>query len=332
LPFWKRLTKHEGPRTRLFFTTDIHGSTDCFRKFLGAASFYKADVLIIGGDITGKTVVPLVRQADGSFRCDFLGRELRLDTAMDLEQAETLITRSGGYPYRTEREEMQGLQRNPGKVEDVSKALILERVAEWVRLADEKLSGSGVRVFISAGNDDFPEVDDILRQSTVIVNHDGQKVWIDEDHEMIGLGYANITPWQCPRDISEEELACKIEALAAQVERMETCIFSFHVPPVDSQLDTCPKLDSSVYPPRIITDGSGGPVLHGAGSTAVRNAIEKYQPLLSLHGHIHESRGVVQIGRTKAFNPGSEYAEGIMRGVLVNLTNEHVLSYQFTSG
>jgi len=65
---------------------------------------------------------------------------------------------------------------------------------------------------------------------------------------------------------------------------------------------------------------------------AVREAIEKYKPLLGLHGHIHESRGVVNIGRTLCINPGSEYGEGIIRGAIVDLAKDKVLSYQLTSG
>jgi len=39
---------------------------------------------------------------------------------------------------------------------------------------------------------------------------------------------------------------------------------------------------------------SGGQmVFAGAGSRAVRNAIEKHQPMLGLHGHIHEAQGVI---------------------------------------
>ena len=108
-------------------------------------------------------------------------------------------------------------------------------------------------------------------------------------------------------------------------------IFNMHVPPVDSTLDTCPRLDTSTDPPTMITSG-GEPVMFGAGSQAVRAAIEKYQPLLSLHGHIHESRGVIQIRRTTAINPGSEYGEGILRGTIVNLQDGKVKSTQMTSG
>ncbi|MCL6544390.1 MAG: nickel-dependent hydrogenase large subunit, partial [Bryobacteraceae bacterium] len=45
---------------RIFFSTDIHGSDVCFRKFLSCAKHLQADALILGGDLTGKMVVPIV--------------------------------------------------------------------------------------------------------------------------------------------------------------------------------------------------------------------------------------------------------------------------------
>jgi Icc-related predicted phosphoesterase len=76
----------------------------------------------------------------------------------------------------------------------------------------------------------------------------------------------------------------------------------------------------------------GGEVTGPVGSTAVRAAIEEHQPLLSLHGHIHESGGAVRIGRTLAINAGSEYGEGVLRGVLVTVGGGKVLRYQATTG
>jgi Icc-related predicted phosphoesterase len=100
---------------------------------------------------------------------------------------------------------------------------------------------------------------------------------------------------------------------------------------VDSTLDTCPMLDWSTSPPTQIVKG-GQAVMHGAGSKAVRRAIETHQPLLSLHGHIHESAGVVKIGRTTSVNPGSEYGEGVLRGCLLTLARDEVKNYQLTAG
>ena len=77
----------------------------------------------------------------------------------------------------------------------------------------------------------------------------------------------------------------------------------------------------------------GSPVISGVGSSAVRASIEAHQPLLALHGHIHESRGQVRLGRTVSLNPGSEYAEGVLRGVIVTLSRRKGLrGYQLVSG
>jgi Icc-related predicted phosphoesterase len=72
-------------------------------------------------------------------------------------------------------------------------------------------------------------------------------------------------------------------------------------------------------------------VITGVGSKAVRRAIETYQPILSLHGHIHESRGVATIGRTVCINPGSEYPDGVLRGAIVDFDRDGVKSYVLTS-
>jgi Icc-related predicted phosphoesterase len=316
----------------VFFTTDLHGSDDCFRKLITAATMYEADVLVVGGDITGKMVVPIVERADGSWRCTFLDREHNFGSVAEVERMEKLITRSGSYPYRTGEAELKRIGQDHARVEELAKELAVERVRHWIRLAEERLADSGVRVFMSGGNDDVYEIDDVLDGSSLVVNHNNKVVALDEHHEMVGLGYANPTPWRCPRDIPEEDLEVRIEELVGQLKNVENSVFCFHVPPLDSHLDTCPRLDDKVYPPRVMTDATGRPLLHGAGSRAVREAIERYQPLLGLHGHIHESRGVTQIGRTLALNPGSEYSEGILRGAILNLTSEGILSYQLTSG
>jgi hypothetical protein len=208
---------------------------------------------------------------------------------------------------------------------------MLERVEQWVKLAEEYYRNSGIRCIISPGNDDPLEIETVLNSSDFVINSDNRKIRIDDYHEMITLGHANITPWNCPRDVSEEKLKEMIENLVSQVENVQNSIFNFHAPPKDSTIDTAFKLDTSVSPPKVVTE-AGRPVTIGVGSSAVRESIEKFQPMLGLHGHIHESRGATRIGRTLCINPGSEYGEGILRGALVNITKDKVLSYQLTSG
>jgi Icc-related predicted phosphoesterase len=145
---------------------------------------------------------------------------------------------------------------------------------------------------------------------------------------MISSGLSNITPFDCPRDLPEDQLLEKLEAMATQVEDMTRCVFNFHVPPFASGIDEAPALDEQLRP----QIGSQGVVTEPVGSKSIRQIIEKYQPLLTLHGHIHESRGQAKIGRTLCLNPGSEYSEGVLRGLIVTIQDDTVVSHQMTSG
>ena len=311
---------------RIFFATDIHGSDRVFKKFLNVPNVYGVDVLILGGDITGKLVVPIVEQSDGSYTTILFGKEITAKTR-ELKKLEESILLQGYYPYYTNMGEMEELVADPAKQGTLFKRLIIQRVKEWCKIIDERLRNTGVRCFVTGGNDDIFEIEPVLKKADYMVAPEGEVVWVDDHHEMISSGYGNITPWNCPRDIPEEELAEKIEVMASRVENMKNCIFNLHVPPKGSGLDTCAKLDTSVVPPRPIP----GEFID-AGSTAVRKAIEKHQPLLGLHGHIHESRGAIKVGRTLCLNPGSEYAEGVLRGVIINVKQRGIVSYQFVSG
>jgi len=64
----------------------------------------------------------------------------------------------------------------------------------------------------------------------------------------------------------------------------------------------------------------------------VREAEERLQPMLGLHGHIHESQAAAKVGRTLVVNPGSEYGEGVLRGCLITIADGQVKSYQMTAG
>ena len=84
-------------------------------------------------------------------------------------------------------------------------------------------------------------------------------------------------------------------------------------PDLKQRLDEAPALDANLRPTH------GGAVMKPVGSIAVRDAILKHQPLLSVHGHIHESRGVKRMGRTLAINPGSVYGDGVLQGAVIEL-------------
>lgn len=318
--------------TRVFYATDIHGSTLCFRKFLNASHYYKANTLILGGDLTGKAVIPIIEQTNAAYSAEFLGQERILKDQRELDCLENEIANSGMYSFRTDKEQIADLNAHPAKMDQLFKELINRRLREWMGIVDELRKTSEVMMYVTGGNDDDYSIDQILEEpSAPVVHATDEIVYLDDLHEMISLPYSNMTPWKCPRDISEDEYGKRIEGIADKVRDHQNAIFNFHCPPIDSGLDTCPRLDATTYPPKPIVE-NGTVVVGGAGSTAVRSAIEKNHPLVGLHGHIHESRGLAKIGGTMCFNPGSEYSEGILRGVILSLNDKKVGSYLFTSG
>jgi len=317
--------------TRIFFATDVHGSERAFRKFVSAGPFYKAGIVILGGDITGKMMTPIVKKSDNSYLAYYYQRNVELRNEKDLEKFESEVKNSGYYPYHCTQDELEALTHDKEKANALLFKLMKERLEGWVKLIEEKLRGTEVKVYITGGNDDPYEVEAILRSSNFIIDPEGEVVKIDENKEMISSGYSNPTPWKTPREVSEERLKEEIEKMISKVQDMKNCIFNIHVPPKDSQLDTCPQLDDTVYPPKPVLK-EGRLVEFGAGSSSVRAAIENNQPLLGLFGHIHESRGAIKIGRTVCINPGSEYQEGILRGAIIDLKKDKIADYQLTSG
>lgn len=287
-------------------------------------------MLILGGDITGKIIAPVLQGSDGAYVASFMEEE-RMIPAKDLTATLEMIEGMGYYPYRTDARGREMLH-DPVVFQKIFEELSTERLKRWLAFADERLADADASVYITGGNDDPMYVESILAGPYKrIIASEGKVVSLDENYEMISSGYSNPTPWKCPRDIPEDDLLAKIEDLASHVKDMRNCIFNLHCPPIDSGLDTCPKLDTTSMPPKPVVK-QGKVVMESAGSVSVRKAIEKYQPLLGLHGHIHESPGVTKIGKTPCLNPGSEYGEGILRGILINLDKGKIKSYQFTSG
>jgi len=315
-------------KTKIFFVSDVHGSDRCFRKFVNAGKFYGANVLILGGDITGKMIVPLVAQPDGTRACSYLGRELVLNAGQETDGMIKTIKDSGFYPYLTDQREFEEISARPDELKALFKRLMRESVEGWMKLAEQRLSGSGIKCFVSPGNDDFFEIDEALNSAAYVVNPEEKVVTVDGEHEMITLGYTNHTPWNSPREVDEDVLWEKIERMTSQVREMGSAIFNIHIPPINTPLDQAPKLDETLKP---VLSG-GNPVLISVGSTAVRRSIEAHQPLIGLHGHIHESRGFVKLGRTMCFNPGSTYAMGDLHGLLCELDGKKIRSYVLTSG
>jgi uncharacterized protein len=315
--------------TTLYFATDLHGSETCFRKFVAAARFYGADLLVLGGDLTGKLVVPIVEQPAGRFRAWVHGRERLLDEA-GAEQVERQALVAGTYTKRMGPDEHQHLQAHPEAVEQLFAELMRATLRRWLDYARDRLAGSPVRILTAPGNDDPWLVDDVLREhgGERVALVEGEIVEVAPGHELLTTGWTNKTPWDTPREYPEEAIRERLERLAGGLSDPSSAIFNLHVPPFDSRLDTAPLLGQDLR----VRTSMGAEVTAPVGSTAVRAAIEEHQPLLSLHGHIHESGGAVRLGRTLAVNAGSEYGQGVLRGVLVTVGGGKVLRYQATSG
>jgi Icc-related predicted phosphoesterase len=315
--------------TRIFFATDIHGSERCFRKWLNAGPVYGADCVVLGGDITGKSLVPLCRNGGELWECEVGGRPIEAADGEELDALERKIADRGAYTMQCTPDECAALRADAAAFERVFASAIADRVQHWVQLADERLADSGIAFYVMLGNDDDEGLADILRSSKTLRYAEDGIVELPGRHEMVSLGYSTPTPWNTPRECSEEELAGRIDKVMSGLERPETAVTNFHCPPRDSNLDQAPELDENLRPK--VTPG--GYALMSVGAEAVRRAIEQSGAALGLHGHVHESPAGQLIGSTLCVNPGSEYGEGILRGAIVELAEDgEVRRWQLTQG
>lgn len=338
-------------KKRLFFASDIHGSVVGFKKFLNALNFYKADILIYGGDLTGKAIVPLIKEGDHYVTSSY-GNTIRLNSEAEASDFKNTLTNKGFYPVVMSRSEYTELQNDPKVLHEKFSELMYERINFWKKLAEERLAPEDRKVYWQAGNDDLLEIDEVLNgESSVNI---GDRITEIDDYYVLGLTYVNVTPWNTYRDISEDKMKEAIDGqlrelnelgensrVAAeekikevikretrQIENADNVIMAYHAPPFNTSLDLAPRITEDMTYAKV----GGQPDIIHVGSTSVREAIEDVQPLLSLHGHIHESKGAEKVGKTLCLNPGSEYSEGILHGALVNLDGNKVKSYVFTSG
>lgn len=308
---------------RLFFATDLHGSEVCFRKFVAAAAFYSCEALILGGDVSGKFLVPISLESEYA-EYELGGQQQRVPRDA-VETAIRRIADMGYYAILADADEREELAE-PQVYEDRLLKEAINRVRSWVGHAEERLGDAGVRILVAPGNDDDPAIDEAFEGSRVFINGERDVVRFD-GIEVASCGWSNPTPWNTPRECSEEELEQRLREVIALITNPASAIFNFHVPPHGTPLDVCAQLDSEL---RVVTV-MGNPVPMHAGSSAVRSLIEEYQPLAGLHGHIHESRHATRLGRTIVINPGSEYAEGVLLGAIATIEKGRV-HYAFTAG
>ena len=310
---------------KILYVTDLHAGETCFRKFLNAASFYEAKGLIAGGDLTGKMLVPIVKTAGGVYEATYYGSTIKIKTDAELERLRKTLRNAGFYTRTYDEGALDKLTADDA--DRIIKEDTVSVVKDWMELASTKLKSQGTPCIMMPGNDDPDYIDEYVNAADHVQNGDG-KVLDFLGHEVLSLANAIHSPFKYPRDIGEEELTQKIDALASQVKDMSKCIFNVHIPPFDTDCDIGVVYKDDLTP---VIDG-GELAMDHCGSKALREAVEKYQPLLCLSGHIHESRGASLIGRTVCINPGSDYDQGTLKGALLNIDGDKVVDYTLTNG
>ena len=276
--------------------------------------------------MTGKAVVPFIHQGGGNYRVTLLEQVFDISNEDELTDMKKRVRSRGYYPYMTNPDEIAELEKDPDRVGRIFLQEVLKVVQQWMDLADQKLNGTGMKVYCCPGNDDMDEVDEVVHASKSVVLAEGRVISLNGNHEMIASGWSNRTPWDTHREEDEDQLKVRYEAMISQLKDPHNAVFNIHVPPYKSNLDEAPELDENLRPKM------AGQALKAVGSTALREAIEKAQPLLGLHGHIHEGRGVSRIGRTLCINPGSMYEQGTLLGAIVRLGKKKVEDYVLTTG
>ncbi len=314
-------------KTRIYFVSDLHGSNVCFRKFVNAAKVYEPKVMILGGDVAGKAIQSIVRAPGGHWKCKFVGTDYDVVDGPELVALEKLISDHGYYPYKADPGELEAMEAGEG-LDALFLELMRKRLTEWLELADERLRPMGVPLYFMLGNDDPEELAQLLDGAPWGTHDEGKVVWLDDEHEMISTGYSNVTPWHTYREQDENQLKASIDAMVPLLQHPERAVFNLHAPPYGTQLDEAPLLDANL----VVQASLGQVQMAAVGSTAVRDAEQTYQPMLGLHGHIHESSGIRRIGRTVVINPGSDYSTGALNGALITLDGEKVKAQQLVRG
>ena len=157
----------------LYYASDVHGWDQCWRKFLGAGRFYQVNALLMGGDLTGKAVVPDPARR----RWLVLHRVPRRDPQRQ-RRGGPVRAHGGDPPQRhvpVGRDRRR--DRTPARADPAARAELLERVMldelrRWVVLADERMPPLGIEVFAMAGNDDPWSCDSVLESAEHLVSCD----------------------------------------------------------------------------------------------------------------------------------------------------------------
>ncbi len=301
---------------RLVYIADAHGNELIIRKAVSACREYKADVLIIGGDLTGKVIVPIIDKGD-RYEASYKGNKFVANSRDDLERVKTEIRYRAAYPVVLTEDEVQEIKEDPQKLDSLFKDVTIEETKHIVSVLDNIVDD--IITIMTPGNDDIFEIDEVLKSSERIIYPLERVVELPLGYQMISMDYTTETPWNTPREVSDRKLWKKLEKEAKRVSvSWDKVICNFHEPPYGTTIDLAPKLDENLQPIYKL----GELETEHVGSKSIYKFMEKYQPVLGLHGHIHESPGYDKIGRTMIFNPGSEYQYGELKAIILDLDRD----------
>ena len=276
--------------------------------------------------MTGKAIVPIIALGGGKYKVTLLDTETILQSQEEVDKMVTTIQDRGYYPYLTNPDEVSEILATSGRSDELFLQEAVKTMQHWMEYADTRLEVSGIRCFVCPGNDDMFEIDDIIKQSKHVTLAEGKVIELDEYHEMINVGWTTPTPWNTPREESEDKLRQRIQVMIDRLKDVKNSVFNLHNPPYGSGLDEAPELTKDMRP------AYAGRSLVPVGSHAVLELIEKYEPLLTLHGHIHEGKGTRKYKRTLCINPGSMYEQGMLHGAVVELKPNKIGNYILTTG
>src|SRR5512134_525939 len=141
MPFFSK--KSSKKATRLFFATDLHGSERTYRKFINAGKFYDVNVLVMGGDIQGKLLIPIIKEPNRHYRATLQGRVEHLSTEEELTALQGRLDILGFYHRIMEEDEFRALSADPQAVDALFHELARQKLVRWVDLAEERLNGTG---------------------------------------------------------------------------------------------------------------------------------------------------------------------------------------------
>ena len=280
---------------------------------------------MLGGDIAGKGLVP-IRSDNGSLSAKVRGEMVTVPRAEE-ERLRAEINRLGFYSVITDPPEVERMESDATYLVAAFERAIIAQIEDWCKLADERLPAK-VRCIITPGNDDPKAIDPVLKSAPRIESPEAEIVDLGPVL-MASCGDVTPTPWNTEREYPEEELGRRLEAILNPAPTGSKVVANFHCPPYGTGLDFAAELDSELRP--VIRGGR--PSIIPVGSKAVRDVIKKYQPVVGLHGHIHESRAAQKVGATMCLNPGSDYSADVLRGAIVDFAQDgSYIDFLFTTG